>query len=108
MEFGCSSSDCWPELRAYAAPREGRTAEAIGIYEQVRKAPFVGSSLAGTYAVEAMLLLGPLYEEAGDTAGAVEAYERVVREWANADARGMERVREAEARIEALSAAGEG
>jgi eukaryotic-like serine/threonine-protein kinase len=112
VEFGCPS--CWPELRAYAAAREGRTAEAIRLNEAVREAPFVDTRLAGTFAVQAMLLLGPLYEEAGDTARAMEAYQRVVREWANADARGMERVREAEARIAALTgsegagAAGEG
>lgn len=52
-----------------------------------------------------MLLLGPRYEEAGDPSGALEAYERVVQEWANADARGMERVRQAEARIAALGGA---
>lgn len=101
VEFGCPN--CWPDLRAYAAAREGWTAEAIRLYEAVREAPFVDTRLAGTWGTQAMILLGPPYEEAGDTARAVEAYERVVREWANADARGMERVRQAEARIEALS-----
>ncbi len=101
VAFGCP--DCWPELRTYAAAREGRTAEAIHLSEAVRGASFLDTRLAGTFGVQAMLLLGPLNEEAGDTTRAVEAYERVAREWANADARGMERVREAEARIEALS-----
>jgi eukaryotic-like serine/threonine-protein kinase len=104
VAFGCP--DCWPDLRAYAAAREGLTAEAIRLNEIVLTAPYRDTRLAGTFGVQAMFLLGPLYEEAGDTTRAVEAYQRVAREWANADARGMERVREAEARIAALTGAG--
>jgi eukaryotic-like serine/threonine-protein kinase len=100
VEYGCPP--CWLQDRAFAAAREGRTGEAIRFYEEVGEGGFINLSLNGTFRVQAMLVLGPLYEEAGDTTRALEAYRRVVREWANADARGMERVREAEARTAAL------
>jgi eukaryotic-like serine/threonine-protein kinase len=100
-EYGCPS--CWRDQRAFLAAREGRTAEAIRLNEQVREGGYVNVTLNGIFPVQAIFLLGPLYEEATDTVKAVEAYRRVVREWANADARGMVRVREAEARIAALT-----
>ena len=50
----------------------------------------------------AMLRLGPLYEEIGDTVKAVEAYERMVDLWADADARGQITVRRFQERIAEL------
>jgi eukaryotic-like serine/threonine-protein kinase len=100
VEYGCPS--CWLDQRAFAAAREGRPQEAIELYERIGAGGFLFPYLNATFRLQPMFVLGPLYEEAGDTARAVEAYRWVVREWANADARGMERVREAEARIAAL------
>jgi eukaryotic-like serine/threonine-protein kinase len=104
VEYGCQT--CWPHLRAFAAAREARTEDAIRLYEQAAEGGFDNMYFYGTFQVQARLLLGPLYEEAGDTAKAVEAYQWVAREWADADARGMERVREAEARLAALTGSG--
>jgi len=104
VEHGCAT--CWLEDRAFAAARSGRAEDAVRLYERLQERGFRNLYLNGTFRVQAMLVLGPLYEEAGDPARAVEAYRRVVREWANADARGMERVREAEARIAALTGGG--
>jgi eukaryotic-like serine/threonine-protein kinase len=99
-EAGCPT--CWMWERALAAARTGHTDEAIRLYEKIRWVGSPNLPLNSTIRTQAVLLLGPLYEEAGDAAGAIEAYQRVVDLWAHADARGMERVREAEARITAL------
>ena len=39
-----------------------------------------------------MMRLGPLYEEMGDTAKAIDAYEGVVDQWAEGDPRAQEEV----------------
>ncbi len=100
-EFGCSS--CFLPTLAFAAAESGRTEEAIRYYERMQDRGFSDVALTGSVRTAAILELPSLYEEAGDTARAVEAYRRLLDLWANADARGMARVRQAEARLAALS-----
>ncbi|MEX2526258.1 MAG: tetratricopeptide repeat protein [Gemmatimonadota bacterium] len=100
VEAGCPT--CWSFDRAELAREEGQIQEAIRLFEEVRNGGFPNLPLNGSFRTQAAFQLGPLYEEVGDTARAVEAYRRMMALWANVDARGQERVREARARFVAL------
>ncbi len=99
-ESGCAT--CWRAERAWLAERLGNPGGAIEVHRAIAEGgdPFL--EVNGPYKLRAMLRLGPLHEEVGDTAGALDAYRLVVERWADADARGMEKVRHARARIAAL------
>ena len=106
VEFGCAVEVCQDRTRAWAAGKVGDVAEAIRLEELVRQSGYAFPELNGPYRLQATLRLGPLYEQAGDTAMAIEAYQRLVDQWSGADARGMKVVASARARIAALSQAG--
>jgi tetratricopeptide (TPR) repeat protein len=101
-DMGCPT--CTMEGLAWAAAAEGRIEEAAALHRELRDRMrrFFLESVSLRF--NAALALGPLLEEAGDLPGALEAYRWVVDRWAGADERGMERVREAQARIAALEA----
>ncbi len=99
-EMGCPT--CWKTEEAWIAERTGDTQRAIELYEGMLSGGFTFAQLNGPNRLRAMLVLGPLYEEAGDTVNAVTAYQRVVDTWADADARGQQAVEHAQARIIAL------
>lgn len=52
--------------------------------------------------LSARLRLGPLYEQAGDTASAVESYREVISMWESGDAEAQTTVRRFRERVEAL------
>lgn len=106
MEFGCAVDVCQDRTRAWAASEVGNVAEAIRLQELVRRSGQSFPELNGVYRLQAAVRLGPLYEQAGDTVKAVEAYQRLADQWAGADARGMKVVAAAKARIAALAPAG--
>ena len=99
-EFGCAT--CYRQEEAWLAELEGRTDVAIELHESILAGGFSFFELNGPYRQRSMLVLGPLYEEVGDTAAAIGAYQRVVERWADADERGMRAVRTAQQRIAAL------
>jgi len=89
--YGCST--CFRVEAAWIAERTGQIDEAIRRHETAVEGGFSFFELNGPYRLRSTLVLGPLYEQAGDTAKAIEAYQRVVDQWSNADARGMLTVR---------------
>ena len=110
QDQGCTDA-CWVFDRGWLYTVIGDNAGAVAMYERVREGGLVSSELSindntrGPSSAEflhALLRLGPLYEQIGDTARAIEAYQRMVEQWADGDARGQQRVREMEARITAL------
>lgn len=105
-EYGCGPGRCYMAERAWLAEQVGDSAEAVRFHEAVRQRGFNFPELNGPYRLRSTLRLGPLYDEAGDTAHAIEAYQRLVDQWAGADARGQRVVDHARARIAALAPAG--
>jgi eukaryotic-like serine/threonine-protein kinase len=102
LQVDGACSLCYRDALAMAAEREGRRDEAITLFRAIRdEFNRIGFDDA-PMRTWAALHLGPLYERAGDPQAAIEAYRYVEELWAGADARGMERVREARARIAAL------
>jgi tetratricopeptide (TPR) repeat protein len=99
-ESGCPT--CWRTEEAWMALTMGHTEEAIRRYEAILDDGFTFMQLNAPYWLRAMSVLGPLYEEAGDTANAIASYQRLVDRWADGDARGQAKVRVAQARITAL------
>jgi tetratricopeptide (TPR) repeat protein len=106
-EFGCAVEVCQDVIRAWAAEKVGDTSEAIRLHELIRQSGYALPELNGPHRLHSTLRLGPLYEEAGDTAKAIEAYQRVVDQWSGADVRGQKAVAAARARIAALAPAGD-
>jgi tetratricopeptide (TPR) repeat protein len=100
IERECAT--CWDAEVAWMAHVMGRHHQAIELHEKVLNGGFNFLELNGPYRQRSMFALGPLYEAVGDTANAIRAYQRIVDQWADADSRGMVRVRDAEARIAAL------
>jgi tetratricopeptide (TPR) repeat protein len=105
-EEGCVTDRCYDVLLAWAAEKSGDVDRAIEVNETIRTGGYTFPELNGAHRLRSTLRLGPLYEQAGDTAKAVEAYQRVVDQWAGADARGQKTVAAARARIAALTSAG--
>ena len=100
---------CWTCYRteiALAHEWMHRPARAIELHESVLAQPYALVELNPVYGAVAMLHLGPLYEEVGDTAKAIEAYRRVVDRWGNGDAEAQRYVAQARARMDALGAGG--
>lgn len=100
---------CWTCYRAEIALAHEwmhRPARAIELHESVLARPFTFVELNPVYGAVAMLHLGPLYEEVGDTAKAVEAYRRVVDRWGSGDAEAQRYVERARGRVEALTSGG--
>jgi tetratricopeptide (TPR) repeat protein/tRNA A-37 threonylcarbamoyl transferase component Bud32 len=88
----------------------GRPDSAIAIYRRYVKSPSVfGRSLTdGFMLVGSYKRLGELLEAKGDTKGALENYEQVLRLWKNADPELQPRVAEVRKRVDRLRARGEG
>jgi hypothetical protein len=81
----------------------GQGEQAAAMYERVRAEGLRGEWRSNILEiVHAQLRLGPLYEEMGDGARAVEAYQRMVDQWADGDARSQETVQRFRERIAAL------
>jgi len=102
-EFGCVSPRCYTAERAWTEERAGDVGRAIELHEAVRQRGYNFPELNGPYRLRSTLRLGPLYEEIGDTAKAIEAYQRLVEQWADADARGRRLLDHARARLAALA-----
>lgn len=100
-ERGCAAS-CYPAWEVVAAQAGELTTEEIRAQEALLERGLPNLPLNTLYRLPAILGLGSLYEEVGDTAAALDAHRRVVELWAEADDRGQERVNEARARIQAL------
>jgi tetratricopeptide (TPR) repeat protein len=99
-DWGCDS--CWRLERAWLHERLQDPELALELYERLREGwQWAWRSQIGE-PLHARLRLGPLYEQVGDTARAIEAYQRMVDQWANGDERGTARVEEWRARIAAL------
>ena len=84
---------CWTCYRteiALAHEWMHRPERAIELHESVLEHPYTFVELNPAYGTVAMLHLGPLYEEVGDTAKAVEAYRRVVDRWSGGGRGGPE------------------
>ncbi|MCG6956143.1 MAG: tetratricopeptide repeat protein [Gemmatimonadetes bacterium] len=99
---------CWSCYRteiALAHEWMHRPARAIELHESVLAHLYTWVEINPVDRTAAMLRLGPLYEEVGDTAKAVEAYQRLVDRWGDADADGQTYVRKARERLAALGAA---
>jgi tetratricopeptide (TPR) repeat protein len=101
-EAGCLGPYCWERRRAEAAALSGDAARAIPLYESVANRGGDLLVVAGFVDVEAQLALGPLYEAVGDTASAIDAYQRIVTLWAGGDPGAQQVVRRFQGRIEAL------
>ena len=80
----------------------GNLEEAAREMEAALLMPEAFPEVAVTAAMWSLERLGPLYEELGDTARALDAYQRFIDRWAQADDEGMQRVRAAQSRIDAL------
>lgn len=99
-DLGCS--DCYPFLQATLHDRLGRLDRASDLYERVLRPGYRGWGLNTGERLHAMMRLGPLYEEMGDTVKAIEAYQRMVDQWAEGDARAYDTVRRFQERMLAL------
>jgi eukaryotic-like serine/threonine-protein kinase len=98
----CADS-CWPSHEARLHDDLGHHDQAIALHERMLLPGYAG--WAGSNIAErlySMLRLGPLYEEVGDTAKAIEAYQRIVDQWADGDSRGQVTVQQFRDRIAAL------
>lgn len=102
-EYGCLPPRCYTAERAWTEERAGDVRRAIELHEAVRRRGYNFVELNGPYRLHSTLRLGPLYEEVGDTAMAIQAYQRLVEQWADADARGLRVVDHARARLAALA-----
>ncbi|NNF29464.1 MAG: tetratricopeptide repeat protein [Gemmatimonadetes bacterium] len=100
-EMGCSG--CYLLFQATLHDRLGRAEAATGLYERVLRPGYSGWGLNTGERIHAMLRLGPLYEEMADTVKAIEAYQRMVDQWTEGDARAHDTVRRFRERISALS-----
>lgn len=100
----CNNEACWVLERAFVTAAAGRTESAIERYERVGNLNEFFSDLLGITDLHADLRLGPLYEEAGDTARAAAAYQRVIHLWAGGDAEARAVAEEFRARVRALGA----
>lgn len=101
---GCSDA-CWLFERAVLHDRIADYEQAAALYERVVQEGFLFQTPPEGNIVEilnAKLRLGPLYEEMGDTVRAVEAYQRMIDQWAAGDARAQETVRRFRERIAEL------
>jgi tetratricopeptide (TPR) repeat protein len=102
-EEDCTDA-CWLFERAVLRDRLGQLEQAAALYERVGGEGFrVG--LRDSNILEIMyakLRLGPLYEQMGDTVRAVEAYQRLVDQWADGDARAQETVQRFRERVAEL------
>lgn len=103
---GCDR--CYRLERAELLLRLGRSAEAVEILESQATEPRALGRMGFTVhhlprRVLALELLGPLYEETGDTTAAVEAYRAFARAWADADAELQPRVARARERAAVLA-----
>jgi tetratricopeptide (TPR) repeat protein len=99
---------CWRLSEAELEARRGRVAEAIGLYELAVNEP---NNILRYPAERALALerLGPLYEEAGESDKAIDAYTRFAEAWEDADPELQPRVdaaREAVARLRAGASGG--
>lgn len=103
LDSGCSDA-CWLFDRAWLHDRIDNREQAVALYERVRRQGFILHDRRNNTSqkLHAMLRLGPLYEEMGDTAKAIDAYERIVDQWADGDARGQEVVQSFRERMAAL------
>ncbi|MGI9626262.1 MAG: tetratricopeptide repeat protein [Longimicrobiales bacterium] len=95
LEWGCSDA-CWSFDRARMHDRMGQYERALELY---LLEPNLNTSWQRLFV---LLRLGPLYEELGETEKAIEAYQRIVDQWAEGDARGREVVERYRDRITAL------
>ena len=77
-------------------------ADAVAGYERVRVGGYTNWGLNTAERLHAMMRLGPLYEALGDTTKAIEAYRRMVDQWADSDERGQETVTRFRERMVAL------
>jgi tetratricopeptide (TPR) repeat protein len=98
-DLGCPR--CFEQQRAVILEGLGRLDEAITIWRTVRDYPALGESSGFERAV-ARKRLGPLLEAAGDTAGAIAAYQEFADAWADADPELQPQVTHARGRIAAL------
>jgi len=79
----------------------GRNQEAIDIWVRIRDFP-LELQLAPWSRIVAKKRLGPLYEQVGDSANAIAAYQAFTAAWADADPELQPQVQRARARIAAL------
>ena len=101
----CNNDTCWVLERAFVTAAAGHTDAAIRRYERVGNVDEFFFDLLGITDVHADLRLGPLYEEAGDTARAADAYRRIIGLWSDGDAEARRVVEAFRVRLEALGAA---
>ena len=101
-EAGCLGPYCWQIQRAEVAALSGDAARAIPLYESLAARAGDNMDTMGASDIRAQLLLGPLYEEVGDTASAIDAYRRIVTIWGEGDPGAQQVVRRFRARIDAL------
>jgi len=92
---------CFEVQRAVVLEEMDRFGEAITIWEAVRDYP-TQILESGFERAVALKRLGPLHEQAGDTAGAIAAYQEFADAWADADAVLQPQVAHARDRIAAL------
>jgi tetratricopeptide (TPR) repeat protein len=99
QEIGCPR--CFDQQRAVLLERLERFDEAIVIWEAARDLPLEIEARGWERAV-ALRRLGPLHEQAGDTAGAIAAYRAFAEAWVDADPELQPQVAQARQRITAL------
>lgn len=73
--------------RALLSERLGDTDRTIELYEKILQPGYTGWG-NGPQRIRALMRLGPLYEEAGDTLRAIEAYRSFSPRWASGDGQG--------------------
>jgi tetratricopeptide (TPR) repeat protein len=98
-DMGCPR--CFELQRAVVLEELRRFGEAIAIWETVRDYP-TRILEPGFERAIALRRLGPLHEQAGDTAAAITAYQKFAEAWADADAVLQPQVTHARERIAAL------
>jgi tetratricopeptide (TPR) repeat protein len=102
LEWGCSDA-CWSFDRARMHDRLGEYERALELYLLEPPRPIsMGNLNAEIERLFVLLRLGPLYEQLGRPDKAIEAYQRIVDQWAEGDTRGREVVARFRERIAAL------
>jgi len=96
---GCAA--CWPTDAALLAESAGDLARAAVEYERIVGFRSFGAMREFGTAM-AVVRLGPIYEELGETEQAAAAYDRLVRWWERADPDRQSVVEEARERLRAL------